>query len=222
MLARWTSPIANLADLPAQVPNPIRLWWPAERLAVQRRGRRRAGFSMLHQCPGGVPVRCNGLFDNGTLPQRFADPCQRIAGGSKTIASCEQTVVVFEPESLLLRSFRPGFRRLPPLHSSRDQISPRANRPRQKYPACRTPCRSAARAPHERFVDVTPISLRRLRPLQRLVRRRTLVLVNLRDSSLSPPLPAPSFADLPRLRPYALVAAASGTIDDAHSHDDQR
>ena len=29
----------------------------------------------------------------------------------------------------------------------------------------------AARAPHERFVDVTPISLRRLRPLQRLVRR---------------------------------------------------
>jgi hypothetical protein len=37
-----------------------------------------------------------------------------------------------------------------------------------------TPCRSAARAPHERFVDVTPISLRRLRPLQRLVGRRFL------------------------------------------------
>ena len=112
-----------------------------ERLAVQRRGRRRASFSMLHQCPCGVPVRCNGLFDNGTLPQRFADPCQRIAGGFKTIASCEQTVLVFEPESLRLRSFRPGFRLLPPLHSSRDQISPRANRPRQKYPACRTLCR---------------------------------------------------------------------------------
>ena len=38
-------------------------------------------------------------------------------------------------------------------------------------PDCRTPCRSAARAPHERFVDVTPFSLRRLRPLQRLVSR---------------------------------------------------
>jgi hypothetical protein len=37
----------------------------------------------------------------------------------------------------------------------------------------RTPCRSAARAPHEQFADVTPISLRRLRPLQRLVRRRS-------------------------------------------------
>ena len=33
----------------------------------------------------------------------------------------------------------------------------------------RTPCRSAASPPHERFVDVTPISLRRDRPLQRLV-----------------------------------------------------
>jgi hypothetical protein len=36
----------------------------------------------------------------------------------------------------------------------------------------RTPCRSAANAPHERFADVTPMSLRRGRPLQRLVRRR--------------------------------------------------
>jgi hypothetical protein len=33
--------------------------------------------------------------------------------------------------------------------------------------------RSAARPPHELFVDVTPISRRRHRPLQRLVRRRT-------------------------------------------------
>ncbi len=38
---------------------------------------------------------------------------------------------------------------------------------------CPTPCRSAASPPHERFVDVTPISLRRDRPLQRLVRRRS-------------------------------------------------
>jgi len=35
-----------------------------------------------------------------------------------------------------------------------------------------TPCRSAASPPHERFADVTPISLRRDRPLQRLVRQR--------------------------------------------------
>ncbi len=82
----------------------------------------------------------------------------------------------------------------------------------------RTPCRSAARTPHERSVDVTPISLRRLRPLQRLVRRRTLVLGSLRDSSLSPPLPAPRFADLPRLPPQALIAAASGTTGDTQSH----
>jgi len=33
-----------------------------QRLAVQRRGRRQAGSSMLHQCRCGVPVRCNGLF----------------------------------------------------------------------------------------------------------------------------------------------------------------
>ena len=37
---------------------------------------------------------------------------------------------------------------------------------------CRTLCRSAATPPHERFVDVTPNSLRRGRPLQRLVRPR--------------------------------------------------
>jgi len=34
-----------------------------------------------------------------------------------------------------------------------------------------TLCRSAASPPHERFVDVIPISLRRDRPLQRLVGR---------------------------------------------------
>ena len=41
----------------------------------------------------------------------------------------------------------------------------------------RTPCRSAANPPHERFVDVTPMSLRRGRPLQRLVGRRTQVIL---------------------------------------------
>jgi hypothetical protein len=43
-----------------------------ERLAVQRRGRRRTGSSMLHQCPGGVPVRCNGLLDGGAIRLRAA------------------------------------------------------------------------------------------------------------------------------------------------------
>ena len=43
----------------------------AERLAVQRRGRRRTGFSMLHQCPGGVPVRCNGLLASGASRNDF-------------------------------------------------------------------------------------------------------------------------------------------------------
>ena len=38
-------------------------------------------------------------------------------------------------------------------------------------PDCPTHCRSAASPPHERFVDVTPMSLRRDRPLQRLVGR---------------------------------------------------
>jgi len=49
-------------------------------------------------------------------------------------------------------------------------LSPRSEpgHPRQVR---RTPCRSAASPPHERFVDVTPISLRRDRPLQRLVGR---------------------------------------------------
>jgi len=64
-------PTSPLADLPAQGPNPIRLWWPAERLAVQRRGRRQIGPSMLHQGLCGVPVRCNGLLD-GTVTTRAA------------------------------------------------------------------------------------------------------------------------------------------------------
>jgi len=60
------------------------------------------------------------------------------------------------------------------------------------------------------------------RQLQRLVRRRTLVLGILRDSSLSPPLPPPSFAELSWSPPQALIAAASGTVGDARSHTDLR
>ena len=57
--------------------------------------------------------------------------------------------------------------------------SPSPNSPRlstfQLHPKCQvrpTICRSAASPPHKRFVDVTPMSLRRDRPLQRLVRRQ--------------------------------------------------
>ena len=66
------------------------------------------------------------------------------------------------------------------------------------------------------------MSQRRDRPLQRLVRRRAVVLGNLPDSSRSPPLPAPSFADLSRSPSQALIAAASGTVSDAQSHADLR
>ena len=59
-------PTSPLADLPAQVPNPIRLWWPAERLAVQRRHRRTNGSLMLLRFPCGGVVRCNGLFDGAS------------------------------------------------------------------------------------------------------------------------------------------------------------
>ena len=35
----------------------------AQRLAVQRRARRTSGSLMLHQCPCGGVVRCNGLLN---------------------------------------------------------------------------------------------------------------------------------------------------------------
>ena len=38
---------------------------PAERFAVQRRARRRAGSTILHRGPCGELVRCNGLFGSG-------------------------------------------------------------------------------------------------------------------------------------------------------------
>ena len=44
--------------------------------------------------------------------------------------------------------------------------------PSEPAAVCRTPCRSAAGTPPNRSVDVTPRSLRRPRPLQRLVRQR--------------------------------------------------
>jgi len=51
-------------------------------------------------------------------------------------------------------------------------VGARTPSPNSSGPACPTICRSAARAPHERSADVTPMSLRRLRPLQRLVGQR--------------------------------------------------
>jgi hypothetical protein len=45
-----------------------------ERFAVQRRSRRTNGSLMLHQCPCGGFVRCNGLFDSrATKPRNFSD-----------------------------------------------------------------------------------------------------------------------------------------------------
>jgi len=68
-------------------------------------------------------------------------------------------------------SYKPNGRR-----RATTKVRPRADRRRRQKPnapscgpVCPTPCRSAASPPHERFVDVTPISLRRDRPLQRLV-----------------------------------------------------
>ena len=48
-----------------------------ERLAVQRRGCRRIGSSMLHQGLGGVPVRCNGLLDGAVGDVRCYHPFTR-------------------------------------------------------------------------------------------------------------------------------------------------
>ena len=68
--------------------------------------------------------------------------------------------------------------------------------PSELAAVCRTPCRSAARAPHERFVDVTPISLRRLRPLQRLVRRQDIQFPQFLRGSRSNLATTPRFRDL--------------------------
>jgi len=59
---RRTTSQSGLARIPVTSPTVEREWASVERLAVQRRGRRRVGFSMLHQCPCGVPVRCNGML----------------------------------------------------------------------------------------------------------------------------------------------------------------
>jgi hypothetical protein len=76
--------------------------------------------------------------------------------------------------------------------------------------------RSAARAPHERFVDVTPISLRRLRPLQRVRRQDDQSSKFLRgsrpDLATTPRFPSLSYvgrSDCPsRARIAALMGAA--------------
>ena len=73
---------------------------------------------------------------------------------------------------------------------------------------CRTPCRSAARAPHERFVDVTPISLRRLRPLQRLVRRQDNQFLQFpRRSRADRPTTLTISRPQPRRPPLLLIAS---------------
>ena len=54
-----------------------------ERLAVQRRARRTSGSLMLLRILCGGIVRCNGLFDNGRLPQGIPDRSQRSVGGHR-------------------------------------------------------------------------------------------------------------------------------------------
>ena len=87
-----------------------------------------------------------------------------------------------------------------------------------------TPCRSAASPPHERFVDVTPISLRRDRPLQRLVSQHlhwTPLQIPSRHATIprSAPWPRlsttewsrfPRRAPMPRCRYGDLVAGLPG------------
>ena len=53
--SQWSSP-PELQTTQAAVPF-------VERLAVQLQARRRAGLSILHRCPCGGIVSCNGLFD---------------------------------------------------------------------------------------------------------------------------------------------------------------
>ena len=47
-----------------------------ERFAVQQQARRRVGFSILHRCPCGGIVCCNGLF-GGTFGRGFLDAHHR-------------------------------------------------------------------------------------------------------------------------------------------------
>ena len=66
-------PTSPLADLPAQVPNPIRLWWSAERFAVQRRAPK-------------ATVRCNGLL-GGLIPDIVEEA---LVSGAATVVSSMQ------------------------------------------------------------------------------------------------------------------------------------
>jgi hypothetical protein len=131
---------------------------------------------MLHQCPCGGIVRCNGWFDGkGT---DHCDSSARAIPRSSNFATDLSTTdsPTFSHRQARARIAANG---APRSDRSPDAVAntfPPANiRGTFPKPATvrRTLCRSAARAPHERFVDVTPISLRRLRPLQRLVRRQS-------------------------------------------------
>jgi len=75
----------------------------AERLAVQRRGRRAIGSLMLLQFPCGDCVRCNGLFDGRTTNHRNfsdeADPLSRKRRNSTTSATSATPIAHREPAS---------------------------------------------------------------------------------------------------------------------------
>jgi hypothetical protein len=144
---------------------------------------------MLHQCPCGGIVRCNGLFDgNG---RDHCDSSARAVPRSPNFATGLATTdsLTFPHRQPRARVGANGALRADRSLAAVANTSPPASiRGTFPKPATvrRTPCRSAARAPHERFVDVTPISLRRLRPLQRLVGRRFLSAIASRSGAEPP------------------------------------
>jgi len=70
---RRTTSQSGLARIPVTSPTVEREWASVERLAVQRRSRRRGAPSMLHQSLCGGFVRCNGLF-GGRLSHSLSFP----------------------------------------------------------------------------------------------------------------------------------------------------
>jgi len=58
-----------------------------QRFAVQRRARRTNDSLMLLEFLCGGIVRCNGLFDNGRMPQDRPNLSQRIVAGTKAGAA---------------------------------------------------------------------------------------------------------------------------------------
>jgi hypothetical protein len=97
-----------------------------ERFAVQRRSRRTNGSLMLHQCPCGGFVRCNGLFDSrATKPRNFSDQAVPISRQRQRFRDLSRADV---PRSLVASPDRRADVRWPtpvrrPSHSSRTPMT---------------------------------------------------------------------------------------------------